>query len=260
MEGVDRPSIEVPKGWGKNISGNVVYFEKGDELSWGIEIVISLDAKIKEYLAKSNVVIPSHIQAIRYLDLAPQESLDRKDRNIRSKHGDSEGLTGLGSLVSVTAKPAILNIEPLFGLLIPRPYRTLRNMFLTMITDRKSQERFNNILSNSTGHEILIAYGHGLGDPFSLGEQYWDKPTAKPGQRQQHEGNTVTAEEVLERYNDPEKISAIILRSCYIGKDGVRAKKIPVVRAQGVVANNTIGTRWVRTKTVFEMPEVDGTR
>lgn len=249
-------SLEVPKGWGKDITGRLVTFKDGSQLSWGVELSVPIDPGTRKYLSEWGVEIPAFITTLKYLDLAPQESLPEKQRNIKSHMGDQEvALTHLNSLTGSTLGSPMLDLT---HLIIPRPYKTLRTMFRTVLTSRASRKEFNDLLANTRNKsEMLFVYGHGNYDPFHLGEQSWDEPEVKDFGKIQRAGNSVSATEVLEKYNDQTQIAAIIFRACYKGENGIRAKNIPVVYPWGFVSNNFVMPLIYKTKTKFSYPDVE---
>jgi hypothetical protein len=255
-EYIEREWIESPKGWGKKLHGKLIIFPHGkDEISWGIEVSIPIDDAVRAVLRKSGIVVPKKITTFKYLDCAPQESLPKAKRNIRSDEDQSITLTPLNSLVNIT------DVTPFLPFVSPRsrPHRTIRTIMSTLLLNKESVAKFNDILEKSKGNQVLMVYGHGRDDLFHSGEQYFDTPDTK-GAVKQTEGNLVFASEVVEKYNDPSKYAVIMFRSCYLGKDGIKQDKIPIVYVQGTVANNPIGRFWGdivygKARTVILMPD-----
>lgn len=247
--------IEVPRDWGKNIHGRLVTFGDLKDLAWGVELSVPITHQIRKLLGNSGIEIPEHIETIKYVDLAPQESLPKKERNIRADDDQNISFSPLNSLANVTdISPHLITFS-----LRSRPTKTIGMILQSLLIGRTSKIEFNEILKESKSCEILIAYGHGRDDPFHSGEQYNDQPNTK-GEATQRIGNRVLATEVLEKYNDPNKYSVIMFRSCYLGKEGIKPNKVPIVYVQGAVASNPIGRFWGdltygKAKTVIILPK-----
>lgn len=240
---VEPISKEVPKDYGKDLTGRLVTFGEGEDMSWGVEVDIPLSEELRTYLADLTVTFPPHIKSIKFLTLSPQESLPVELRNIRSNKRRSSKLQ---EIVDTTTDHKI-------GLNGVRPYDMLDREFTKVIPNKEDRVRLESILNSSPGSEILLVQGHGGGDPMDIGEQFGDTPMGSDNVKLQRKGNSVTADELISRYNNPGKFSAILLDSCYTGSSILKPKDIPVVYVEGQTGllSNQEGTR----KTVFVLPD-----
>ena len=171
---VKKQTRSVSEGWGKKIVGRRVDFKDSEKgLAWGIEVELPFGDKERKTLEKAGIIIPKRINKIRYLDMAPQENLPEKERNIGSESNQELVLSHLNTLVGVTATPGYPGPTLLFR---NRVEKRLRHLFEGVITRKKrNKELFNSKIAESKGNEILMVYGHGGGDPMLIGEQDDDK-------------------------------------------------------------------------------------
>ena len=222
-----------------SMTGRRVDFGKpgeGEGLAWGVEVDIDISdslvrTRFQEYLFK----IPDHIKKIKYLELAPQEALEPKLRTIRSKM-KPHSILGSSSLIPV-ATPApyrnqtiekVRNACNLLSSEDEKRFRELRNMVTwVMGPGSKDKKRFNNTLEESRGDTLVIVHGHS-DDLSGMGEQYPDETKDDQGNIIQRKWNLVPIDEILEKYNDPDKFVAIVLNGCNTEKGAVEAKNVPV--------------------------------
>ncbi|MEK7634040.1 MAG: hypothetical protein AAB437_04315 [Patescibacteria group bacterium] len=222
------------------MSGRRVDFPSEEGLTWGIELTIPLNYPILRNALKnvSGINIPDHIDTITYLDVAPQESLPKNIRNIRTKK-----YSFLPSQLEVLARKTISSsknekLQETFN--VPRPSDMQRSAQVErMITEvfgnnQKGKDDFNEYVSKNKANELVIVHGHG-GSELIIGEQYNDGTTAEDGTPIQKKGNRIKIDKVLERYNNPKKHAAILLHNCHSSDEKVIAKKVPVFMPIGHV-------------------------
>lgn len=195
---------------------------EGKGLSWGIEIGISIDETFKEDLLRTTgIIIPEHINTIRFLDFNPQETLPRNERNINIDIPDGYK-TSLIRLTDNSSKSST-HLQRLF--------------FDVLGRNEKEIKMLNKELEKRRGKEILIIDAHGGYENY-LGEDsnscVMDEET---GRIIQEFGNIVEIEDVLKRYDDPDTFSAILLHACSNKRNPAHISplRVPVVRAIGDV-------------------------
>lgn len=91
----------------------------------------------------------------------------------------------------------------------------------------KGKERFNDVLRQAKGDTLVIVHGHSS-DLGGMSEQYPDEVKDKSGNIIQRKYNFVSIDEILDKYNDPDKFAAVVLHGCNSEKGSVEAKKVPV--------------------------------
>lgn len=222
-----------------SMSGRRVDFGKAGEgqgLAWGVEVDIDIsDSLVKYRFQGESFNIPKHINKIKYLELAPQEALPPEQRTIRS-HMKPRSIFGSSGLMSVATpqspgNPKLEKLRDTFNLLNPQDaarFNTLRSMVTwTFGPSQKDRQRFNEVLQKSKGDTLVIVHGHS-NDLSGMGEQYPDETTDASGNIIQRRWNAVPIDEILGRYNDPDKFAAVVLHGCNTEKGTVKAKKVDV--------------------------------
>lgn len=231
-----------------SMAGRRVDFGKagqGEGLAWGVEVDIDIsDRLVRARFQESSFTIPDHINTIKYLELAPQEALPPEQRTIRSKM-KPRSVLGSSSLVSVAtpAKPGNQTLEKVragFNLIRPEDQERFTSLN-AMITwtfgpTKESKQTFNDVLKQSKGDTLVIVHGHSS-DLRGMGEQYPDEMRDESGNVVQRKYNFVPIDEILDRYNDPDTIAAIVLHGCNAEKGSVEAKKVPVFYPMSSVKN-----------------------
>lgn len=241
---IEEISNEVPDDLAKELTGRSVIFGEGQDMAWGIEADIPVKAELLELLEKYGLHIPGRIKNIKFLTLSPQESILPSERNIR---------------VSTTVPSTLLRITDMihdhktFTPLEGRPYEYIAREFMKVVSSDDDKLRFTKVLEDFQGEEILIVQGHGGGDPMSIGEQHDDViPKDKNGNNLQRKGNDVLVKDILEHYDHHQKLSVILLESCYTGNKMVIALKKPVIYVSGASSlNNSL--KGV-SRSVFSIP------
>lgn len=280
--------------WGKIITAKNVTFPQGDNTTtWGVEFNIPLEfnqarfvyenlvnrierdrgfqipadikqqnlAKIKDsryYNGPSNIKLPEKIKSIKILDLAPQEILDKKDRNIPSHRSWYHEKHPIRDIVrrdkDKTAIDRVVSVLFKEDLGAHTRVKALNNLFKDLFgpESRGEIERFLFELDKSDASEIVFIHAHGGKDEV-IGEE---SMIVKRDQDKQNPGNRIHFDQVLDRYDDPSKTAAILLVSCYIGKDSKRpVKKVPVFSVDGLSGRNRefIG-QFIPSKTSVSLP------
>jgi hypothetical protein len=92
------------------------------------------------------------------------------------------------------------------------------------------------ILNKSKGNTLVIVHGHSY-DLSGMGEQYPDELRDEKGNIIQRKHNWVSMDDILKRYDDPEKFAAIVLHGCNVGQGIVKARRVPVFYPRRDVKN-----------------------
>lgn len=224
--------------WAAKLSGRRVDFKSEEGLSWGIEVTLPIDSFLrKELSVRLGIAIPPEIKTIKYLDLAPQEALYPKDRNIQTN--SFRWQNRLLSIASkTTSNPWLEKITAVFA---ERPADVRRrwaviDLFQNVFGNNLEQiDKFNQRLSSSDGSEIAIVAGHGGGEPWVIGEQT-SGVISERDRDFQKEGNDVSPEQILEKYDKPDLYSAILFVACFTGEQKLPKSKVPVFRGVGKLA------------------------
>ena len=237
------------------MSGRRVDFGKpgeGEGLAWGVEVDIDIsDSLVRARFEEQSFEIPNHITKIKYLEMAPQEALPPNLRTIRSKM-KPESFLGSSSLVPVATpapyrNPTIEKVRNAFNLLSSedqKRFRELRAMVDWSLVTGAAKKRFNEILKQSKGDTLVIVHGHSS-DLSGMGEQYPDETHDKSGKIIQRMYNFVPMDEILSRYDDPNRFAAIVLHGCNTQKGLVEAKNVPVFYpTSGVKQSSDPGFIW----------------
>lgn len=252
-EYVTKPVYDVPKNWGRELTGRRVDFGKpgeGEGLSWGIEVSIPIDDKIRKDMKNAGYLIPDKITTIQFLDLRPQESLPKKLRNIESNH-DEKRVTLLEKIADTTVSDnTTLPFEEIINL--NRPSRTLTRLLDSVFVFNKDKVReFNNQLQQSTGSKLVIVDGHAGGDPLELGEYDWQKTVDSEGNIIQKSRNAVAVDDILERYNKQGDVSGIVLHSCNKDNAEIRPRNFTIAHSSGYLGESgKLSSLYAGTKTV----------
>lgn len=250
------PHQEVLNSWARGISGRRVDFPSDEGLAWGIELTIPLDNDRLRNIIKAiyGIDLPKHIDTIIYLDVSPQESLPKSQRNIRTKKWSF-----LPSQLEVLAQKTVSNqiIEKLTKTLnfsrpsdLKRQYKVQELISDVFGNNKEEKEKFNKHVAESRANKLVIVHGHG-GFNSIIGEQYDDGTNAPDGTPIQKKGNSIHIEEVLDRYNDPEKYAAILLHNCHSSDEQVVAKKVPVFMPVGHVGGIASMMKLNRTRAIL---------
>lgn len=104
--------------------------------------------------------------------------------------------------------------------------------------DFTGSKQFNHILKESVGNTLVIVHGHSS-DLSAMGEQNQDELKNEEGEVIQKKGNRVSMNDILSRYNDAKKYSAIVLNGCNHKGGVVEAKNVPVFYPIGYVQYDT---------------------
>ncbi len=255
-EYVTKPVYDVPKNWGKEITGRRVDFGKpgeGEGLAWGIEVSIPVDSKIRDDMKKAGILLPEHVTEIDFLDMRPQESLPKKLRNIESNHKESV----VTSLEKIVETSVIDNDTMPFDDLINRhrPSRTLTRILDSVFVFNKDKiDEFNNNLQNSKGNKLVIVEGHGGGDPLEIGEYDWQQTVDSDGNIIQKMRNAADIDKILDKYDQPTEVAAVVFRACNSKKAEINPRKVMFVHTSGLTGYNKIGSLYRGVKTVVVPP------
>lgn len=239
-------SAEQVVGPAASMAGRRVDFGtpgKAEGLGWGIEVDLDITDTLARYRIEGSCFkLPPHIKKITFLDLAPQEALPPNQRTIRSTIRP-HSFRGHSELTMVAAptnpgNPRLVKLRRDFNLLESQDERRYKELG-TMISwifgpSDKAKKRFSNVLKQSSGDTLVIVHGHSS-DMGGLGEQYPDEIHDKSGGIVQRMYNFVSMDAILNRYNDPEKFSAIVLNGCNSEMGSVKAKEVPVFYPKGIV-------------------------
>lgn len=232
--------IKLPHSWAAGMTKRVVDFPSKEGPAFGIEYTIPLDRierdRIKLYVG---IEIPPHVQNIVFLDLAPQESLPRKQRMIGSKRlgifpSDTTKITrSLQGSELVEKITAVFNFDRLVD---SERRKTLEDMLHDLFGgNTEIKNKFSLILKGSKGTDIVLVCGHGGGDPYVIGEQFNTQVLDTKGHPIRKKGNDVPIEALLDRYNNSQQHAAILLHSCYTGNHGISAINVPLVYSKGLI-------------------------
>ena len=213
-----------------DITGRRVDFTEGPPLAWGIEIELPFDTLEKTRLDKKcGIKIPRHIDTLKYLDLNPQESMPVRFRNIKNS-GDSWYETNLYLLTapdSISKKAGFVR------------RKTIEEIFYNIFGRNNDEiEEFNSILLGSNGNTILLVEGHSWDAPWKIGERHNWAPIDSESRKLQKSGNNTPIRDILKRYNDSDKYSAILIYACYNGKRKIKALDIPLAYGLGKVGSS----------------------
>lgn len=275
----------VELSWATNITKKRVEFPREDgKIVWGFEIEIPLifegavkDAYsnlasqlaqeknislsqgeirhgLKENEGKTwfrdidDIALPKNIKKIKILDLSPQEALPKKQRNIDSKrnfwHDEYPTNTLTRQPISLVDR-ALINLG-MQSRSIQAKSEILQDIFYDVFVNNKAVlAHFREKLEKSKAEEILIIHAHGGYDDF-IGEQGYEVK-GKTAQYQA-EGNRISLTEVLDKYDQPEKYAAILVSTCYEGKDVSRRGKVVVYRTFGRSGGGRPNYNFIPTK------------
>lgn len=292
LDEISNKSIDLAYSYG--ITSTTIDFpHKNGKKSWGIEIEVPLRfepvkhiynelfkkftsdcnlqaspeeiqkrmAALEETTWLHSIDLPSNIKRIRILNVAPQESLPKKQRTIDSRLNSNIK----NPITNITAPPSensFMN-KLLFSLQLSstnelRRGNAFEGIFYEIFSgDTDKIKQFQDILKNSNAEEILIILGHSGDDDYAgdeVGEQGWS--VKGPDSEWQSPGNRIKITEILEKYNQPEKFGAIIFDTCYLGKKNPPVKDIPVYRVQGHSGMGTYG----KTKLLLSLPTTNETK
>lgn len=200
-------------------------------LAWGIEVDINIsDDLARARFKQSGISIPNNIKNIAYLDLAPQESLSRKLRTIRSNVPPWQ--SSLNAVASVTPdRPNLEKFLNTFNQMMPQDekrFSYLADMIAQAANTKDVLQKFNEQLAKSKGDTIVIVHGHSY-DLSIMGEQYPDQTLDEAGLVVQRANNAASMKDILNRYNNPNKFSVIVINGCNGEKGSVLADKVPVL-------------------------------
>lgn len=237
-----------------HIERKVVEFGSPDApegLAWGIEINFDITSPlVKRVFSGSRIKIPPKITTITYLDLCPQEELPPSMRTIRSKFKPGQ------SVLKTVANPVPnkLNLEKFlrfWNIMMPQDekrFALLDDMICQAVNKDKLLRKFNQVLTEATGDSIVIVHGHSadLSDSSAMGEQYPDEVIDSDGRVIQRKHNAVPIKEILERYDDPNKYTVIVLNGCNPKAIGPTARKVPVFYPRNVTSRGRGGFVWSR--------------
>jgi hypothetical protein len=258
--GLEQKAYEY--SWPKAITGRRVDFPQPDgKLIWGVEMEIPLRfesvrgiyeelfnklatdggiqiaereiqkrAKEREnrtwFTDLEKFGIPDRIKSIRILDLAPQELLPKKIRDVDSKRNWVHDLAGyrdsMERLADQSADSRIVDramrVLGMGSRMTQQRSEALHDLLFDLFGDDKERiGRFKEIIERTGGNEILIVHAHGGYDNM-IGEQT---------------GNWVDLAQVVEKYDQPDKYGAILINTCYLGNEPPPVKRVPVFRAKG---------------------------
>lgn len=213
------------------IVGRRVDFTGRLPLSWGIEIEVPFNPEVKESLQKKyRIVIPERINTFMFLDLNPQESLPPDKRNI--DYDFDWFRTNLENLV-VSGRGSIWADN--------KRRRTIENFFFSILAlHQKQTEKFNSIIAKCTGNTLLVVEGHSWSAPWIIGEQGYNLDKDPELNHFQKSGNKVAVKKIIEKYNDPSRISAIFFYACYNGERKIKGLDVPLVYRVGPIGEKFV--------------------
>lgn len=292
LDEISNKSIDLAYSYG--ITSTTVDFpHKNGKKSWGVEIEVPLRFEpvkhIYNEIFKKNtndnnlqatpeevqkrvstleettwlncIDLPNNIKKIRILNVAPQESLPKKQRTIDSRL-NSNIKNPITNITSPPSENSFIN-KLLFSLQLSstnelKRKRAFEDIFYEIFSGNTDKiKQFQDILKNSNAEEILIVLGHSGDDDYAgdeVGEQGWS--VNGPSSTWQSPGNRIKITEILEKYNQPEKFGALIFDTCYLGKKNPPVKDIPVYRVQGHSGMGVYG----KTKLLLSLPTTNETK
>jgi hypothetical protein len=127
-------SKEVPEDYGKDLTGKMITFGEGKDMSWGIEVKLDLDPGMREFLTRNGLIFPDRIGEILFVTLSPQESLPEDQRTIRSKN------------ILPSALQYVADSTANFGTFTKtgeRPYEYISREFHKVLPSTGDKDRFN---------------------------------------------------------------------------------------------------------------------
>lgn len=200
-------------------------------MAWGIEVDLDISDRLpRSRFYQSGIEIPRNITKITYLDLAPQEALPKKLRTIRSKVPTWQSELKAVS-TPVADKPKLKNLLHTCNVMMPQDekrFSHLADMIIQAANKDELLRKFNQLLAISKGDSLVIVHGHSY-NLSEMGEQYPDLVYDETGKVIQKAGNRVSLKDILDRYNDPNKFSAIVLNGCNHDGVSIKADKVPVL-------------------------------
>ena len=223
----EKEPLLVPNG---DVIGRRVDFTDGLPLAWGIEIELPFDSREKERLDhKYGIKIPDRINRFNFLDLNPQESMPGELRNLA--RNDEWLETYLYDLVSsghISQRSDLIR------------RRRVEDMFFSIFGWNLDKiEKFNYLIEENKGDTLIFVSGHSGRSPWKLGEHSLGEPRDRNERKYQKLDNDVSIRQILKKYNDPEKYSAILVIACYNGEKRVRTLDVPLIYATG-----NVGGEW----------------
>lgn len=243
-------------------------------LVWGIKTTLNVDNNVRGELKLYGYELPEKIKMIEFLDLAPEEILERKDRHLESevlpeesfsyKLLHSQSAVGQGERLIDPAEEFYKN-RPHVGSFVGGIVDILDRIF----DDQRQRTAFCKSFQLNRGDKIMIINSHGGGDLTTghiLGEKQGHhldergEPIGKSESRQnliykQKTGNTIRTDELLADFDDPDVYASIVLTSCDKRHAGVKPIKVPVWK---VVGYNTVKGMEDFSKTVeVVLPQTD---
>src|SRR3990167_5404264 len=258
--------------WSKSVTGKRVDFPREDgKLVWGVEIEIPLrfegnvvntytdavrdlakekgisltDQEIQDEVKKKEgrtwfmdidkVALPSNIKRIRIVDLSPQEALPKDQRNIDSKRNFWHDKH---TTIKLTSQPSENSLVDRAMMKLAMSTKStmnrseaLQDLFYDVFAQNQEvMSQFRKDLEQSGAEEVLFVHAHGGYDDI-IGEQ--DYEVKGDDAQFQAEGNRIALTEILDKYDQPEKYGAILVNTCYKGKEKPRIGKVPVFRPYG---------------------------
>lgn len=226
--------VENRAGLGRiwDITGRRVDFTKNLPLAWGIEIDVPIDEIQRERLSRKNgIVLPDRINLLKYLDLAPQESIFPDYRNMGKD--DEWEYTNLDYLVSGGRQSAYAE---------KRRRKATEDLFFRVFGSNSPEKNlFNGLINKMPGNTILAVEGHSWNTPWEIGEHRSHDPQRSKERKLQKTGNDVPVWKILKSYNNPRVIAGIIIIACYCGYRKVKNLDIPLAYPIGEVYGDESG-------------------
>lgn len=221
-----------------------------------VNILVEERRETRYYQGPSFLKLPDKIEKIRILDLSPQEGMPKGLRNIKSLrnwHNDKH----ISRRVQEPAGKSV--IDKVMGAIYgysqsdQKRKKALDNLFIEVFSENKKEvELFKSVVNNSQGRELLFIHAHG-GNSNIIGEQT-GPVVGKYANEKQAEGNWIDLTEVIERYDNPKTFAAILVNTCYFGKEKPPVRRVPVFRMSGISGLGDFPT-FGFNKTLVSLPE-----
>jgi len=217
--------------------------------------ILDLLSKMKEerYYGDytSEFKLGENIRRIRIISMAPQENLPAKHRNIKSGRAFYKDRTILSRIVDDYGR----NFLERFGIRLKNKLKSnltkrqaLDELLLDLFkNDPVKKKKFMSEIKKSTADEIIIIQAHG-GKSDLIGEQ--NKEVCN--ELRQFPGNRIDIKKLISRYDDPDKVAAILIDTCYIGETNPPVGKVPVFRVNGISGG---GSMFVNKGALMSLPD-----
>jgi len=231
-----------------------------------VEIYKSLkERKGRTWYHDSSVGLPDKIRNIKILDLSPQENLNPNLRTIDSERREwhpkttEQRLTRQSYEDRIVDRAVLTFLSQTFFKNSPDDVQrrdALSDLFDNVFPSGNSDKQlqlFIKRLNVSKATDIVFIHAHGGYDDI-VGEQDWEVKGNET--TWQANGNRIDLSQVIEEYDKPDKIGAILISTCYLGKELPPVKRVPVFRFWGKSAQNRGSSKMIGNKdtTLVSLP------